>query len=371
MYKFTVIEVVRDVRFKLFIGILIFVVLALSYYTRPTANTDSYSERFTTYVEMYSKDRETMVKENKQDDPFFKELEALLSNARKKESYINNGNWKKAFAMEIKDIEKTKNDLFHSDAELSEGLDKSRMLLELDIDSALFSYFIKNDVFPKSQEANAEGFVNTFRYLSIIMPIIYIFLLAMLVSHQYSLDYKNNFNFKLLEPITVRRIKCIKLFVLIGVSFISLFVSTGLIFGISGCLNGIGSPKFPIVIQKIDGFTLVPIQQILLETILLSILVGLFMITLLYLMYSLIKKESIVLIAFLFAGVGSQMIPSGMKKIDSIIHFNVFSYLNPVAITTNAQAVKYHNPHFNVGNAFIFLSVSFLTLLIVNLVRKN
>jgi hypothetical protein len=106
MYKFTVIEVVRDVRFKLFIGILIFVVLALSYYTRPTANTDSYSERFTTYVEMYSKDWETMVKENKQDDPFFKELEALLSNARKKESYINNGNWKKAFAMEIKDIEK-------------------------------------------------------------------------------------------------------------------------------------------------------------------------------------------------------------------------------------------------------------------------
>lgn len=344
MFRFNLISLSRDLRLR--IGLVIVISLALIFVFTGKTN-DSYGEQFAEGEDFYTNLIQQM------DSTDQAEMQSYYQHEKRKNKAYQSGNWKKALKLELADNQKILAELKDEDSAIYDNT--GQQLEEVKVDSALYNYFILQNIQPQTEENNLSGLVNTYRFLSFFVPIALIIFIPIIITHQFSLDYQGRLYFKRLEPFSLGRIVRSKLSLTLLSSWLFLALPILLVFVLSSLRHHFGEAQYPIVLYDLTSFSLVPIQTLLLKALILTFLSTSFVILLNYLFFYLIRLETLSLGLYILLSGGSLLIPNHLESLNQRIHWNIFSHLSPVAIVGNQQSSKFQNLHFNFSFSSLLL----------------
>ena len=358
-------SIVRDSRFRVCLLLVVATSLVFLFITHKTV--DQYSEKFIFFEETYRSDLENIEQKNERnekDELTYKEIQEYYQRAKGKNDFYASNRWKEALKLEradnlaiIKDLKDKKSENYDSNGNI---------IMEFEINNSLYSYFISKNIQPRSQDSNNAALVNTFRFLSIIVPIALIILIPLILMHQFDLDYKDRLFIKRLEPFGLGKIVSSKIFCAVCSSLLFILIPIGIVFLGSILLNGYGDPKFPIVLQTINSYELVSIGSLLSKTLFLTVLITIFVTLLSYLIVYYIKIESLSIGVFIFLVGGSLLIPNKSEIVNKYLHFNVFSHLSPTNMIMNTSIVKYGNSNFNFIYSGVIISIGIIVCALIS-----
>ncbi|WP_088816213.1 MULTISPECIES: ABC transporter permease [Listeria] len=283
----------------------------------------------------------------------------LLTTYQKIRDYYNSGQYKQAYALKIKEIEKSI--AFEKETFTDNGMEslnirdltKYKKLQELNINEQV-------------EDMETQGFTYLYRMLVNFFPLLIIIVSCFALTSVLTERFHNGLDRMKLMPLSSFRNTTERLVFSTCVALIIYFLSILFAFLPATVLSGLGSLNYPILSEMSGGYVTLPVGKLLLETIILQMLSLLIVILVIDLISKIVKKAMPTLFLSLILLIAPTFLIGKVVFLDKIAAFLPMTYFNSGQVTNYFLAEACNNPTITFVTGVIVLLISLCLLLVIN-----
>ena len=223
------------------------------------------------------------------------------------------------------------------------------------------------------QEPDTAGYETfglnyVFRVMDSLFPILFVLILAVLLTEIFLNSYKKGINIGMLLPMSFRRLTAKRILfssLVVGVIYsLALAIS----FIVASLAKGSGNILYPVLLYSGELPETSPIWIVLVKMLILQFLGLLTVVLLASLISFFIQNNLVSLLVTLVVAIGSPIVFKSVEAFHSIAHLNPFTYLTSGDVVTGYIFQDINNAHATFGMGVVILCAFSFILAIVNMV---
>lgn len=212
------------------------------------------------------------------------------------------------------------------------------------------------------------GFNYVFRVMDSLFPVLFVLILAVLLTEIFLNSYKKGMNIEALLPMSFKRLTAKRIW------FSSLLAGTIYIFTLAisfvmaSLVKGTGTALYPVLLFSTDLPETSPIWIILIKMLTLQFLGILNIVLLISLISFFIQNNLVSLLITLIVVIGSPMVFKSIEAFHAIAHLNPFTYFGSGDVVTRLIIQDIRNTNVTFGNGIIMLCIFSFAMIILNVI---
>lgn len=212
------------------------------------------------------------------------------------------------------------------------------------------------------------GFNYVFRVMDSLFPILFVLILAVLLTEIFLNSHKKGLNIGTLLPMSFLRLTAKKNWFSILLAGTIYILTLGISFIIASLVKGTGTVLYPVLIYSAELPETSPIWIVLVKMLTLQFLGLLTVVLVISLISFFIQNNLVTLLITLVIVIGSPMVFRSIEGFHSVVHLNPFTYLASGDVVTRFLVQDVNNANATFGTGVVVLCIFSLMLAIGNAV---
>ena len=221
---------------------------------------------------------------------------------------------------------------------------------------------------PDTEGYETFGFNYVFRVMDSLFPILFVLILAVLLTEVFLNSYKKGMNIEALLPMSFRRLTAKRIWfssLLAGTVYLS---TLAISLVMTSLVKGSGHVLYPVLLYSAELPETSPIWIVLVKMLTLQLLGILSLVLLISLLSFFVQNNLVSLLITLVIVIGSPMVFKSIEAFHAIAHLNPFTYLASGDVVTRFILQDIPNTHATFGTGIVSLGVFSVMLMIINAV---
>lgn len=212
------------------------------------------------------------------------------------------------------------------------------------------------------------GFNYVFRVMDSLFPVLFVLILAVLLTEVFLNSYKKGMNIEALLPMSFRRLTAKRIWfssLLAGTIYLS---TLAISLVMASLLKGPGHVLYPVLLYSAELPETSPIWIVLVKMLTLQLLGILSLVLLISLISFFVQNNLVSLLITLVVVIGSPMVFKSIEAFHAIAHLNPFTYFGSGDVVTRLIIQDINNTNVTFGNGIIMLCIFSFAMIILNVI---
>ena len=212
------------------------------------------------------------------------------------------------------------------------------------------------------------GFNYVFRVMDSLFPVLFVLILAVLLTEVFLNSYKKGMNIEALLPMSFRRLTAKRIWfssLLAGTIYLS---TLAISLVMASLVKGPGHALYPVLLYSAELPETSPIWIVLVKMLTLQLLGILSLVLLISLISFFVQNNLVSLLITLVVVIGSPMVFKSIEAFHAIAHLNPFTYLASGDVVTRLIIQDISNTNVTFGNGIIMLCIFSFAMIILNVI---
>lgn len=224
---------------------------------------------------------------------------------------------------------------------------------------------------PDTEGYETFGFTYVFRVMDSLFPVLFVLILAVVLTEVFLNSYKKGMNIEALLPMSFRRLTAKRIWfssLLAGTVYLS---TLAISFVMASLVKGPGHVLYPVLLYSAELPETSPIWIVLVKMLTLQLLGIISLVLLISLISFFIQNNLVSLMITLVIVIGSPMVFKSIEAFHAIAHLNPFTYLASGDVVTRFIMQEINNAEATLGTGIVSLGAFSFMLTIINAVLAH